>query len=160
MHGYEYASRLFCGDVPSPPITEGITRGVTAECARFIYEDGSKSEIFKIPTNNTEIVDGANLTGGSGEMIGIKEVDGKLSYEEIDFEFIDLMAANMSKNKDKYPPFNWHKPISKMKLVDAILRHTRKVKQPIEGDIETAEEHLVSIACDAMMLFYQYKHYK
>ena len=91
---------------------------------------------------------------------GIKESDDKISYQEIDFDFIDLMAANMSKNKDKYPPFNWQKKVPKEELVDAILRHTRKVKQPIKGDQEDVEQHLVSVACNAMMLWYQYKNYK
>lgn len=91
---------------------------------------------------------------------GIKDKNSKVSYKEIDFDFLDLMAGSMAKNKDKYPPFNWHKPIDKMDLVDAILRHTRKVKQPIEGDVESAEEHLVNIACNAQMLWYQYVNHK
>ena len=78
---------------------------------------------------------------------GIKHSEEKISYQEIDFDFIDLMAKNMSKNKDKYPPFNWQKKVPKEELIDAILRHTRKVKQPVDGDIEDVEQHLVSIAC-------------
>ena len=116
----------------------------TFEGIRFVYEDGTKSEIINMTDDNT----------------GIKDNNQKISYQEIDFNFIDLMAASMTKNKDKYPPFNWHKTINKMDLVDAILRHTRKVKQPIEGDVETVEEHLVNIACNSMMLWYQYRYYK
>lgn len=91
--------------------------------------------------------------------VGIKETDGKVSYEEIDFEFIELMAANMSKNKDKYPPFNWQKKVNKVDLISAMLRHIRKLKHPIPEDPESAEQHLASIGCDVMMLWYQYKNY-
>ena len=90
---------------------------------------------------------------------GIKETDGKVSYEEIDFEFIELMAANMSKNKDKYLPFNWQKKVNKADLISAMLRHIRKLKHPRPEDPESAEQHLASIGCDAMMLWYQYKNY-
>ena len=89
---------------------------------------------------------------------GIKESDNKICYDEIDFDFIDLMAANMAKNKDKYPPHNWHKPIPVSELSNAILRHARKVHQPILEDVEDREQHLISIACNAMMLWYQLKH--
>ena len=128
------------------PYNDSISsqRGESFYGVQFNYKDGTKSEIINMLDDNT----------------GIKDNNQKISYQEIDFNFIDLMAASMTKNKDKYPPFNWHKTINKMDLVDAILRHTRKVKQPIEGDVETVEEHLVNIACNSMMLWYQYRYYK
>jgi hypothetical protein len=158
MHGYEYANRLWCGDIP-PPITEGITRGVTAECARFIYEDGSESEVFKIPSDSTDIVDGVNLTGGSGEVLGIKEDDGKLSYE-LDWEFIEAMAVRMSKNKSKYEPYNWKKPIEVEQLKQAIVRHVVEIMKGNYIDDKVELGHIIALSCNAQMLFYQLNNYK
>ncbi len=92
-------------------------------------------------------------------MQGKKESKGKLNYE-LDWDFIDGMARKMAENKVKYSKDNWKKPMSEEdfdSLEDSIFRHWRKYKQPVEGDVETAEDHLFSIACNAMMVLYQIK---
>lgn len=88
-----------------------------------------------------------------------KETEGKLNHE-FDWDFIDGMGKKMAENKGKYPPYNWMKELSDEdfnSLKHSIFRHWRKFIQPVEGDVETAEDHLFSIACNAMMVWYQLK---
>ena len=84
---------------------------------------------------------------------GLKETENKIEYD-IDWSFAEQMAIRMSENKDKYPRGNWKKPIAKHLLEDAMMRHYIAYKK---GD--KSENHLAAIACNAMMLNYQEKHY-
>lgn len=85
---------------------------------------------------------------------GIKESNGKLHYE-LDWDFIELMALKMSKNKTKYPPYNWKKPIDVEGLKQAMFRHVIEVmKGNYKDDVGG---HLESIALNAMMINYQIK---
>lgn len=93
-------------------------------------------------------------------MEGIKEKDGKLFYE-IDFRFIEAMAQRMADNKgDKYPAFNWKKPLDVEELKQAINRHHVEVMDGVYRDGEEEFGHVVAYACNAMMLWYQLKHHK
>lgn len=89
---------------------------------------------------------------------GIKEEQGKLSYE-IDWEFISEIAARMGKNKHKYPPYNWHKPIELEGLKQALTRHFVEVMKGNYQDDDQELGHLSAIALNAMMIWYQLKHH-
>lgn len=90
---------------------------------------------------------------------GIKEEDGKISYE-LDWEFIEAMAARMTTNKDKYPAYNWHKPIDEEKLKQSLTRHLVEIMKGNYKDDEDNYGHVVAIALNSMMLFYQLNHNK
>ena len=90
-------------------------------------------------------------------MQGHKETEGKLEYE-LDWDFIQAMAERMQLNKGKYEPNNWQKPMDVDKLKQALFRHTIDVMRGIYDDT-TELDHLPAIACNAMMLWYQLKHY-
>ena len=66
------------------------------------------------------------------------------------------MAKRMANNKsDKYPLYNWKKFIDVEDLKDAINRHHIEV---MKGNYQDGEEilgHVVSYACNAMMLWEQ-----
>jgi hypothetical protein len=85
---------------------------------------------------------------------GVKESDGKLDYE-LDWTFITLMAEVMSKNKGKYPPYNWKKSMDIEKLKQALLRHTIAVMNGEYNDDGIQLGHLASIALNAMFIRYQ-----
>lgn len=89
--------------------------------------------------------------------IGKKETEGKLFYE-LSWEFIEEMAKRMANNKsDKYPLFNWKKNICVEDLKQAINRHHIEV---MKGNYQDGEEllgHIVSYACNSMMLWEQLK---
>lgn len=87
---------------------------------------------------------------------GKKENEGKVSYDEIDWDFVDEMSTRMDANT-KYPPLNYHKGMDVKELAKAVIRHARKILQPIEGDPETVEDHSLAIGSNAMMMFYQVK---
>lgn len=87
---------------------------------------------------------------------GKKENEGKVSYDEIDWDFVDEMSKRMDANT-KYPPLNYHKGMDVKELAKAVIRHARKILQPIEGDEETTEDHTLAIGSNAMMMFYQVK---
>ncbi len=91
----------------------------------------------------------------SADNIGIKESDDKLDYSEIDWSFVDGIAKRMNANKLKYPKNNFKKEVPIDLLQQALLRHLRKILQPIPWDDETMEEHLYAIGCNAMMLVTQ-----
>ena len=91
------------------------------------------------------------------ETEGIKETEGKLYYE-LSWEFIEEMAKRMSNNKsDKYPRFNWKKNIDVEDLKQAINRHHIEVMKGNYRDGEELLGHIVSYACNSMMLWEQLK---
>ncbi len=90
---------------------------------------------------------------------GYKESDGKLSYE-FDWEFIESMAKRMSKNKSKYGPYNWKKPIEVEQLKQAIVRHVVELMKGNYDDDGDELGHITALSCNAQMLFYQLNNYK
>jgi hypothetical protein len=92
-------------------------------------------------------------------MNGIKEKDNKLVYE-LDFDFIEDMAKRMSKNKNKYPPYNWKKSINIEEIKQALFRHTIKVMQDNYEDDGDPLGHLLAIAINSMIICYQLKNYE
>lgn len=80
---------------------------------------------------------------------GIKEEDNKLFFE-LDWEFIEGMAARMALNKGKYPPFNWMKDIDPDKLKQANMRHNIALMKGIDDD-DQEFGHWYALACNAMM---------
>lgn len=90
---------------------------------------------------------------------GIKESKDKLIYE-IDWEFIEGMAVRMSENKgEKYPIFNWKKPIEYKELLHALTRHFIEIQKENYDD-EQELGHFYAIACNAMMITYQLKNFR
>ena len=94
--------------------------------------------------------------GHSLTELGKKEVEGKVSYSEIYWEFVEVMAVRMNENKVKYGPHNYRKPLeNKEELLQSALRHLLKVIEPKEGDDETKEQHLAATSCNIMMYYFQ-----
>jgi len=89
---------------------------------------------------------------------GIKEANNKLSYE-LDWEFIEKMAIRMDKNKGKYPPYNWQKPINIEKLKEALTRHFIEVQKGNYKDEDMELGHLEAIALNVMMIHYQLRNH-
>jgi len=87
---------------------------------------------------------------------GKKEEENKLSYE-LDWDFISQMAKRMAKNKSKYPPYNWKKPIDKECLKQAMFRHMLEIMKGNNQDEGEETGHITAIALNAMMLNYQLK---
>jgi hypothetical protein len=85
---------------------------------------------------------------------GIKESEGKLNVE-YDWDFLKGQMNRMSKNKDKYPKFNWKKPMDVEQLKDAMFRHTLEVMNNNFEDDGDAMGHLYAISLNAMMIFTQ-----
>ena len=86
---------------------------------------------------------------------GIKETKGKLYYE-LSWEFIEEMAKRMANNKsNKYPLFNWKKNIDVEDLKQAINRHHIEVMKGNYKDGDELLGHVVSYACNSMMLWEQ-----
>lgn len=63
---------------------------------------------------------------------GIKENEGKLTYE-LCWRFVSAMAERMAKNKGKYEPFNWKKPMDVNELIQGTMRHQIEI---MEGNFE------------------------
>ena len=90
-----------------------------------------------------------------------KETEGKLYYE-LSWEFIEEMAKRMQYHKNgKYELYNWkNKPMTPKGIDDmkqAINRHHIEV---MKGNYDDGEEflgHIVSYACNAMILWEQLK---
>lgn len=128
--------------------------------------EGLKSELYWDPTwNNMWDIDIQNHPFlikpkpvlPKKESSGIKETDGKLYYE-LSWEFIEEMAKRMANNKsDKYPLYNWKKSISVEDLKQAINRHHIEVMKGNYKDGDEILGHIVSYACNSMMLWEQLK---
>jgi hypothetical protein len=90
---------------------------------------------------------------------GTKESEGKLIYE-LDFEFIKAMAERMAKNKSKYEPFNWKKPIAVDEIKQSFFRHSIEVMQGNYNDEGDEFGHILATSINAMILYYQLKNNK
>lgn len=86
----------------------------------------------------------------------IKETQGKLPIQEIDWEFIKEMLATMSRNKDKYPSENWKEKMDNPKeLINAAQRHLLEILTDKETDKEDGSLHCVKVALNCMMYYHQ-----
>ena len=135
---------------------EEITDIVTKEREQKVIEDWNKPR----PKFEEALKSGEQFkfnTTPENSNFGKKENNGKIDYSEIDFDILDLMANRFNANKHKYPAGNMLKPIEEKELLFALLRHLKKMIQPIETDIETFEEHLAAILCNAQMIYQQRK---
>ena len=93
--------------------------------------------------------------------LGKKEVEGKVSYSEIYWEFVEAMAERMNENKVKYGPHNYRKPLQhKSELLQSALRHLLKVIEPKEDDDETILQHLSATSCNIMMYYFQLRNFE
>jgi hypothetical protein len=90
------------------------------------------------------------------ENVGYKEKENKLSYE-LDWEFLSEMAKRVSKNKTKYPPYNWKKPIDVEDLKQSLFRHVLEVMKGEYKDDSEPLGHLSAIALNSMFIYYQLK---
>jgi len=88
------------------------------------------------------------------ETQGYKETENKISYEEIDWDYIKQMALRMNQNKDKYGKGNWQLPLPLETIEQALLRHVIAILNPSILDPETRQQHLAAIGCNAMILNY------
>lgn len=96
-------------------------------------------------------------SSGFDGLKGIKDTESKISYEEINWNYIDEVAKRMEYGKHKYPKDNYKKEVNIKDLEQAMFRHIRKILSPIEGDTETYIEHLAAIGCNAQMIYQQLK---
>ncbi len=93
--------------------------------------------------------------------MGEKETGGKTSLQEIDFEFIDLIAKRLNQNKDKYPVGNWKKPMNVFNLLDALQRHIVDLRmlmdgrEPVYNKEETMQDHCAAIAANCQFINWQ-----
>lgn len=91
-------------------------------------------------------------------MEGYKETNNKISYQEIDWDYITMMAGRMNQNKVKYGKDNYKLPMDIDLLKDALLRHVIAAMQPKANDEDSFEDHLAAIGCNCMIINYQLKH--
>ena len=89
---------------------------------------------------------------------GIKEIENKPSFVELDPDFMEAMAWRMTSNKGKYPANNWKRKHDINDFLDAIQRHLNDIRRQREtGQSQTGESikaHCAAIACNAMFLHY------
>jgi len=92
-------------------------------------------------------------------MKAFKENENKLEYE-LCWRFISAMAKRMATNKGKYEPYNWKKSMDVDKLIQATMRHQIEIMEGNYKDDNDELGHIVSHACNAMMIWYQLKNNK
>jgi len=88
---------------------------------------------------------------------GVKETNGKTDYSEIDWDFIEGLAKRMNKNKEKYEPFNYHKPMDVNLLKQSLLRHIIEILKGEHNDAGQEYGHLFAVSLNSMMIYYQLK---
>jgi len=122
-----------------------------------IFSSETEDELKSIFSDEKIKTEDNNKKRFGWQITGKKETEGKLNYE-ISWRFIEEMAKRMQNNKgNKYPAYNWKKPINIEDLKQAINRHHIEV---MEGNYKDGDEelgHVVSYACNAMMLWWQLK---
>ena len=89
-----------------------------------------------------------------------KDQANKPSFAEIDPAFLLAMAERMTNNKGKYKPFNWQKPCDITKIHSAAQRHLLALRMPEDKNSEDLHlDHAAALAINAMIIYYQIKHY-
>lgn len=88
---------------------------------------------------------------------GVKDSNGKTDYSEIDWTFIEGLAKRMNKNKEKYEPFNYHKPMDVNLLKQSLLRHVIEILKGEYNDAGQEYGHFFATALNSMMIYYQLK---
>lgn len=145
-------------------------RGIRAKVgAEFIIEEvgtDSKGVVITEQGNvlkqnyrseHLELLEAVEFQPNSALTKAIKETQGKVTYQDIDWDFFDAISNRMDENKDKYPIGNWKKDMDINEIARATIRHCRKILQPINNDPETTLEHSTAIGCNAMFLHYHFK---
>jgi hypothetical protein len=129
-------------------------------------KERQEQQVFKDwDSNNTGGILGServilNLKGDDIVMQGKKENENKVDYSEIDWHFIEGLAKRMNKNKEKYEPFNYHKPMNVELLKQSLLRHTIEIMKGNYDDAGQEFGHLYAVALNSQMIYYQLKNYK
>jgi hypothetical protein len=130
--------------------TEGIPFHYKISAEKAKKEERVRANFYKIKNG---VVSENEVNKNALE--GIKETKGKLYYE-LSWEFVEEMAKRMANNKsDKYPLYNWKKNISIEDLKQAINRHHIEVMKGNYRDGSEVLGHIVSYACNSMMLWEQ-----
>lgn len=88
--------------------------------------------------------------------VGYKETTNK-QHIEYDWDFLESQMKRISKNKSKYPPYNWMKPIDINTLKDALFRHTLSIMKDEYTDEGVEFDHLAAVALNAMFIYRQLK---
>jgi hypothetical protein len=108
--------------------------------------------IDKVPPTN--VVKRKDITPMPDNNQGNKDSEGKLNYE-LYWPFISAMAERMSKNKNKYQPYNWKKPMDVEKLKQSTFRHMIEVMNGNYKDEGEQMGHLTALALNSMFIYYQ-----
>ena len=92
---------------------------------------------------------------------GIKDFQNKVSYQEIDWNFITAMAKRLNSNKvqfgGKYENNNWKLDIDLKEIQDALIRHFIALVQPNPEDSESSLDHLAAIGINCQILYFHLK---
>lgn len=90
-------------------------------------------------------------------MTGVKDSMGKVSYREINWDFVTAMAKRLNSNKiqfgGKYEPNNWKKDIDLNLIEDALVRHMIAFINGTDSE-ESPIDHLVAIAVNCQIFHY------
>ena len=136
------------------PLKAGAYFRESKHTKAFVYEYGTVNLINEWNKKGIS-TEGSKIQEKSSKTEGIKETKGKLYYE-LSWEFIEEMAKRMANNKsNKYSLFNWKKNINVEDLKQAINRHHIEVMKGNYKDGDELLGHVVSYACNSMMLWEQ-----
>ena len=114
--------------------------------ANFNWEQWN-TEQLKIQINNEDDIL-KNILSNKG----VKETENKTDYQEIDWNFIEGIAKRMNLNKEKYEPFNYHKPMDVNLLKQSLLRHTIEILKGEHNDAGQEYGHIFATALNSMMI--------
>lgn len=84
----------------------------------------------------------------------IKLNTDKVSYQEINWKFVEGIARRINRHKGQYPPFNWRikSPDEFYNIQDALIRHMVDFASK-DWSKDTAMEHLEALGCNVMFLY-------
>lgn len=83
--------------------------------------------------------------------------EGKLQWSLVDFDSLEDMVRVLEFGAKKYSVNNWKKPMSTVKIIESMLRHTFFILKGELIDQESKLPHVAHIQCNAMFLAYHLK---
>ena len=93
-------------------------------------------------------------------MSGERFNDGKPQASIVPYAVIEAISRGLGFGAEKYSRDNWRAGLSVNGILDSLLRHTHKLADPDEPDIdeESGLHHADLIACNAAFLTHAVKH--
>lgn len=92
------------------------------------------------------------LVGGLNPDLGLRYNQGKIRYDLIPPDALEVLARIFTMGAQKYAPRNWEKGFNWMECYASLMRHAQEWNKGVDVDDESGEPHMGHVMWNAMAL--------